>query len=250
MKWIRYQLGESISYGFVMGNLVMPVEGLPYEDFPKSGAPLELSSVCLLPPCEPSKVVCIGLNYHDHAKEMGSQLPAEPLIFLKPSTAVIGPEEEIEYPALSQNVHYEAELAVVISKEAKNVKAKDAADYIFGYTCANDVTARDLQKKDGQWTRGKSFDTFCPLGPHIETDFHPDGASIKAFLNGETRQDSDTGQLIFKVPQLIEAVSRVMTLLPGDVILTGTSSGVGSMKPGDVIEVEIEGIGRLRNRVS
>lgn len=249
MKWVRYQYKDSMSYGFIEGRFVTPVKGSYYGRYEAAGPEVELDKVCLLPPCEPTKVVCIGLNYLDHATEMGMKLPEEPLIFLKPATTVIGSDWDIEYPALSRDVHYEGELAVVIKKTAKNVKAADAAEYILGYTCGNDVTARDLQKKDKQWTRGKSFDTFCPLGPYIDTGFDPAGAFIKTFLNGDIKQDSNIDQLIFKVPELVEFISSVMTLLPGDVILTGTSSGVGPMKKGDVVEVEIEGLGRLRNRI-
>ncbi|MGN7469667.1 fumarylacetoacetate hydrolase family protein [Brevibacillus sp. SAFN-007a] len=215
----------------------------------RTGRRLSLDEIRLKAPCEPSKVVCIGLNYRDHAAEMGIELPKEPLMFLKPSTAVVGPGEPIVYPRLTGNLHYEGELAVVIKKEAKQVKASEAHDYILGFTCAIDVTARDLQMSDGQWTRAKGFDTFCPLGPAIATTLDYANARIVTRVNGEVRQDASTEQLIFPIPQLVEAVSAVMTLRPGDVILTGTPSGVGELKVGDEISVTIEGIGTLTTHV-
>lgn len=214
-----------------------------------TGLELEADQVEFLTPCTPSKVVCIGVNYKDHALEMGIELPREPLMFLKPSTSVIGPNEEIVYPSLTDNLHYEAELGVVIKKEARRIKAADAEDYILGFTCANDITARDLQHGDGQWTRAKGFDTFCPLGPVIAPKVDYQNLRITTTVNGEVRQDSNTNQMVFGIPQLLEAISAVMTLLPGDVILTGTPPGVGSLQPGDEVSVTIEGIGTLTNRV-
>ena len=180
---------------------------------------------------------------------MKHDLPKEPLFFIKPATALNDPDGEIRYPAISRNVHHEAELAVVIGRKAKHVKAAEANDYVFGYTCANDVTARDIQMSDGQWTRGKSFDTFMPLGPWIETEIDPHSLNIKGSVNGQIRQSSNTGNLIFRVPELIEFITQVLTLLPGDVILTGTPSGVGPMNIGDTVSVEIAGIGVLTNRI-
>ena len=204
-----------------------------------------------LAPVQPSKIIAVGLNYRDHAREMGLELPGEPILFMKPSTAVIGPFEEIRYPSQSSRVDYEAELAVVIGTACRNVRASRAKDCILGYTCLNDVTARDLQAKDGQWTRAKSFDTFAPIGPWIATDIEdPHALSITARLNGEVKQSSNTSNLIFSVFELVEFISSVMTLKPGDVIATGTPSGVGPMLPGDEIAIEIEGIGVLSNRVS
>lgn len=204
-----------------------------------------------LAPVQPSKIIAVGLNYRDHAREMGLDLPGEPILFMKPSTAVIGPFEEIRYPSQSSRVDYEAELAVVIGTACRNVRASRAKDCILGYTCLNDVTARDLQAKDGQWTRAKSFDTFAPIGPWIATDIEdPHALSITARLNGEVKQSSNTSNLIFSVFELVEFISSVMTLKPGDVIATGTPSGVGPMLPGDEIAIEIEGIGVLSNRVS
>ena len=201
-------------------------------------------------PCEPSKIIALGLNYQDHAAEFGRQVPDEPLIFLKPSTSVIGPEAEIIYPQMSRRVDYEAELAVIIGKTARRVKEENALEYVLGYTCFNDVTARDLQKKDGLFTRAKGFDTFAAMGPWIETGIDdPDNLTVEAYLNGELRQHSNTNNMVFSVRRLISFISQVMTLLPGDVIATGTPAGVGPMRLGDVVEVLVEGIGTLRNRV-
>lgn len=212
---------------------------------------INLSEVKLLAPVIPrSKVVCIGKNYADHAAEMDSEVPSEPIIFMKPNTSVIGPNETIVWPRMSQRIDYEAELAIVISRICKEVPAEKAKDVIYGYTLANDVTARDLQKIDGQWTRAKGFDTFCPLGPWIETEFTPDNQKITATLNGEIKQSSVLSEMIFKVPQIIEFVTNVMTLLPGDVILTGTPDGIGPMPAGSSISISIDGLGTLTNKVS
>jgi 2-keto-4-pentenoate hydratase/2-oxohepta-3-ene-1,7-dioic acid hydratase in catechol pathway len=203
----------------------------------------------LLPPVVPSKIVCVGRNYADHAKELGNEAPSEPILFLKPPSALLAPEGTIVRPAQSQLVHHEAELAIVIGREAKQVAAGQWRDYVLGFTCANDVTARDLQRRDVQFTRGKSFDTFCPIGPHIETDLDPSDLRVVARVNGETRQDGRTSQMIFSCAAMLEFISSVMTLLPGDLILTGTPAGVGSLESGDQVEIEIEGIGVLRNFV-
>ena len=212
---------------------------------------LKLSDVKLLAPVIPrSKVVCIGKNYADHAAEMGSVVPTEPIIFIKPNTSVIGPNETIVWPNMSERVDHEVELAIVIGRICKEVPAAKANDVIYGYTIANDVTARDLQKKDGQWSRAKGFDTFCPLGPWIETEFMPGDQKITATLNGEVKQSSVLSEMIFKIPQIIEFVTNVMTLLPGDVILTGTPAGIGPMPAGASISVAIEGLGTLTNKVS
>ncbi len=209
----------------------------------------DVSGVELLAPAQPSKIVCIGLNYREHANELKMKLPDEPIIFLKPPSAVLDPGKEIIYPKSSKRVDYEGELGVVIGKRCKNAEAKDYAEYILGYTCFNDVTARDLQQKDGQWTRAKSFDTFAPFGPWIAR-IDPLNVDIQTRVNGETKQKSNTSDLIFDVPRLIEFISGVMTLLPGDVIATGTPPGVGPLQKGDVVEVEIEGIGVLKNSVA
>ena len=197
----------------------------------------------------PTKIVAIGLNYHDHAKELNMAIPELPLLFMKPSTSVIGHEESIIYPALTEELHYEGELAIVIGKKARHVSKDDAPQYVAGYTCANDVTARDLQRLDGQWTRSKSFDTFCPLGPVIARDIDPTGLTIVTRVNGITKQLSNTNMMIFNVFDLITYISSIMTLLPGDVIVTGTPPGVGPLVHGDTVEVEIEGIGILKNYV-
>jgi 2-keto-4-pentenoate hydratase/2-oxohepta-3-ene-1,7-dioic acid hydratase in catechol pathway len=198
----------------------------------------------------PSKIICVGLNYKDHAREIKMELPTHPIIFLKPPTAVIGDGDKIVYPENhTKELHYEAELAIVIKEKTKNVSEKEAARYILGYTCGNDITARDLQRIDGQWTRAKSFDTFCPLGPDIVSNINPDNLDIKLYVNDKIKQSSNTNQMIFKPLYLVSFISQIMTLLPGDVILTGTPPGVGPIQKGDVVVVEIEGIGRLTNGV-
>jgi 2-keto-4-pentenoate hydratase/2-oxohepta-3-ene-1,7-dioic acid hydratase in catechol pathway len=207
-------------------------------------------AVTLLAPCRPSKIVAVGLNYRSHAEELGMPLPDEPLLFLKPSTAVIGPGDAIIYPPMSRRVDYEAELGVIIGAVAKNVSEGQAKKYILGYTCFNDVTARDLQGKDKQFTRSKSFDTFAPMGPWIETELDPENLTVQSYLGGVLKQSGTTADLVFSVYQLLSFVSRVMTLLPGDVIATGTPSGIGPMRGGDTIEIVVEGIGRLRNVVA
>jgi 2-keto-4-pentenoate hydratase/2-oxohepta-3-ene-1,7-dioic acid hydratase in catechol pathway len=195
------------------------------------------------------KLVCVGLNYRDHAKELGMAIPAEPVLFLKPETALIGPEEAIVYPAMSRRVDYEAELAVVIGRKVRDVTAAEALRCVAGYACFNDVTARDLQERDIQWTRAKSFDTFAPLGKEVGRGIDPGDLLVECYVNGARRQSSSTRNLIFPVPELVSFISRVMTLHPGDVIATGTPPGVGPLRPGDVVEVVIEGVGRLRNPV-
>ncbi|UED67517.1 fumarylacetoacetate hydrolase family protein [Brevibacillus sp. HD3.3A] len=252
---IRYERNGKIKHGWMVAEnqKVRVIEGDIYKIQTAkpimTGLELPLDEISLKAPCDPSKVVCIGLNYRDHAAEMGIDLPKEPLMFLKPSSAVVGPGEPIVYPKLTENLHYEGELAIVIKKEAKKVKAADADEYILGFTCAIDVTARDLQWSDGQWTRAKGFDTFCPLGPAIAAKLDYSNLRIVTRVNGEVRQDASTEQLIFTIPQLVEAVSAVMTLRPEDVILTGTPSGVGELKVGDEISVTIEGIGTLTTHV-
>lgn len=203
-----------------------------------------------LPPALPSKIVCIGRNYADHARELGNEPPSEPIIFLKPPSAVIGHGETIVRPPQSQRVDFEGELAIIIGTTARNVAAADWRRHVAGFTCANDVTARDLQKKDVQFTRGKSFDTFLPLGPVLETELDPSALRIMTRVNGQTRQDGNTGQMIFSCDRIVEFISAIMTLNPGDVILTGTPAGVGPLEAGDAVEVEIEGIGTLRNVVA
>jgi 2-keto-4-pentenoate hydratase/2-oxohepta-3-ene-1,7-dioic acid hydratase in catechol pathway len=262
----RFTLGDDPVYGVVSGDL--DAYGQPAEDsvvVELAGDPLyaglqatstehRLSDVRLLAPVIPrSKIVAIGRNYAAHAVELGNDLPEEPLMFLKPNTSVIGPGDQVFYPRQSERVDYEGELAVVIGRICRDVPPEQATDVIFGYTIGNDVTARDLQKKDGQWTRAKGFDSFCPLGPWIENDLDPqtfaEGVSIQTHLNGDLVQDGSTKDLIFDIPTLIAHISSVMTLLPGDVILTGTPEGIGPMQPGDEVEVSIGGLGSLTNTV-
>jgi 2-keto-4-pentenoate hydratase/2-oxohepta-3-ene-1,7-dioic acid hydratase in catechol pathway len=250
MNICRVRFKDRVLYAVLDGDRVIPIDGSIFADFTVGGEPIPLSGVQLLAPVGPSKIVAVGLNYKDHAMERGKPLPEEPLLFIKPSTAVIGPGDSIIYPHMSKRVDYEGELAVVIKRRASQLCALDPIEpYILGYTCLNDVTARDLQDKDKQFTRAKSFDTFAPIGPWIVTDLDPSALDIKTYLNGKLRQSSNTRHLIFSVPDLIRFVSNVMTLQPGDVITTGTPAGIGPMAPGDEVDVEIQGIGKLTNRV-
>jgi 2-keto-4-pentenoate hydratase/2-oxohepta-3-ene-1,7-dioic acid hydratase in catechol pathway len=222
-----------------------------YHGIQKTAAKIELSKVRLLAPVIPrSKIVCVGKNYADHAAEMGSEVPAEPIIFLKPNTAVIGPGDTIVWPAMAPTIDYEAELAIVIGRVCKEVPKERVKDVIFGYTMANDITSRELQKRDGQWTRAKSFDTFCPLGPWIETEFVPGTQRISLTVNGETKQDASISQMIFGIEDIVHFVTQVMTLLPGDVIITGTPAGIGPLPEKSTVTVSIEGLGQLTNKVS
>ncbi|HEX9021099.1 MAG TPA: fumarylacetoacetate hydrolase family protein [Nitrospirota bacterium] len=250
MKLARFLVQGRTAYGIVNGDEVAELDGDFFSPFKTLKACHALSGVNLAAPCSPSKIIAVGLNYRDHADELGMPAPEAPIIFLKPPTAVIGPNESILYPVMSARVDYEAELGVVIKDRMKRVRPDEALDCVLGYTCANDVTARDLQQRDGQWTRAKSFDTFCPVGPWIETDLDPNDLLIESFLNGERRQSSRTSQFIFRVGDLLSFISEIMTLEPGDLVITGTPHGVGPMKPGDEIEVRIEGIGSLKNPVS
>jgi 2-keto-4-pentenoate hydratase/2-oxohepta-3-ene-1,7-dioic acid hydratase in catechol pathway len=224
------------------------VEGDVFDKY-ELGAVVPLVAAELLPPVRPTKVVAIGLNYRDHALEMTKPLPAEPLMFMKPSTAVIGPGQPIQIPMWAGEIHHEAELAVVIGRRATKVSADEAMQCVLGVTCGNDVTARELQRKDVQYTRAKGFDTFAPLGPCVALGVDPSSLAIEGLVNGEVRQSSSTRELIHSVPKLIEFVTSVMTLLPGDVILTGTPSGVGPLRPGDTVTIRIEGVGELTNKV-
>jgi 2-keto-4-pentenoate hydratase/2-oxohepta-3-ene-1,7-dioic acid hydratase in catechol pathway len=253
----RFSYGEPGSGGFAFGVVegdpgveqVTVVAGHPFGDLTLTDVVVPLAGVRLLSPVLPSKVVAIGKNYADHAREMGGEPPAEPVIFLKPSTSVIGPRSAISYPALSTRVDFEGELAVVIGRLCRDVSVERAGEVVLGYTCANDVTARDLQKADGQWARAKGFDTFCPLGPWIVTDIDASDLAITTTVNGEVKQDARTSLLLHDVAKLVAFVTAVMTLLPGDVILTGTPAGVGPLRPGDDVSVTIEGIGTLTNTV-
>ncbi|MFC1921025.1 fumarylacetoacetate hydrolase family protein [Chloroflexota bacterium] len=249
MKIIRFKTDGKISYGILNGDTIQPIEGEPYKDIKPAGVSYKLSDVKLLSPCVPSKIVAMGLNYRSHAEETRNPVPETPLIFLIPPTAVIGPEDNIVYPPSSKRVDYECELAVVIKEKACRISEEDSLRYVLGYTCLNDVTARDLQTKDGQWTRGKSFDTFAPVGPCIETDLNLADVPVSTWLNGECKQSGNTSDLIFSVPVIISFISHVMTLLPGDIIATGTPSGIGPMQPGDTVEVRIAPIGILKNYI-
>lgn len=250
MKYVRVQYNEHVLYGLLEDERIRVLKSVPYLNEPAfTGEIIALADARLLAPCEPGKIICVGLNYKSHAAEVGLSLPVEPLIFLKPASAVIGPLDAIELPAVSARVDFEAELAVVIGRRARFVVQKDTDLYIWGYTCANDVTARDLQKKDGQWTRAKSFDTFLPLGPWIETELETADLEISLRQNGSLRQHSRTSDLIFSVPLLVSFISEIMTLLPGDVIITGTPAGIGPISPGDCVEISIDGIGTLTNTV-
>ena len=256
MRFVRFVHPGGVSFGVVAGDPVVggltvaEITGLPFDNIQLTGQRWALADVRLLAPIFSSKVICVGRNYADHAAEHGAQVPAEPLIFMKPSTSVIGPRDAIRLPPQSQHVEHEAELAVVIGAGgARRVDRAGAAKAIFGYTCGNDVTARDLQQSDGQWTRAKGFDSFCPLGPWIVTDLDVTDLAVTTTLNGELKQAGRTSAMVHKVPELIAYITSVMTLLPGDVILTGTPAGVGPMKPGDEVAVTVEGIGTLTNPV-
>jgi 2-keto-4-pentenoate hydratase/2-oxohepta-3-ene-1,7-dioic acid hydratase in catechol pathway len=252
MQFVRYMAGGEARYGVLEGSQVMAATGDPFSGLTPGATVGSVESLTLLPPVHPGKIVAVGLNYVDHVKEGGRDrdVPDEPVIFMKPQSALIGNGETIQLPTDTENIHYEAELAVVIGKRARRVSEADAYDYVLGLTCGNDVSARILQAKDGQWTRAKGFDTFLPLGPAVTVGLHADDLAVQSRLNGEVRQSARTSQMIFSVPRLIAFISRVMTLDPGDVIITGTPAGVGPMKPGDTIEVEVEGIGVLRNPVA
>ncbi len=248
MRITRVARPDGPAFGVVRDEYVVLVDGHPFGELSLTNQVAPLEKVRLLAPIIPSKVLCVGKNYADHAAELGSDVPAEPLIFSKPATAVVGPGDEIRLPALSELVHHEAELAVVIGRLTRKVTPAEARDAVLGYTCANDVTARDLQRRDGQWTRAKGFDTFCPLGPWIETELDPsEGLRVRALVNGEVRQHGSTADLIFGIPTIISYCAAFTTLLPGDLILTGTPSGVGPILPGDTVTIDVEGIGTLSN---
>jgi 2-keto-4-pentenoate hydratase/2-oxohepta-3-ene-1,7-dioic acid hydratase in catechol pathway len=249
LKILRYEKAGEIGYGVLKGDRIQPLKGNLFDSFTICREEIPRDEVRLLSPLDPNKLILIGRNYAAHAAEGGQPVPEEPLMFLASPTAVIGPGEVIRLPNLEDRIDHEAELAVVIGKRGKEIPRDRAMEYIFGYTCGNDVSNRILQKRDGQYTRAKSFDTFKPLGPWIETDLNPSNLAIRLTVNGEIRQDGCTKDMIFSVPILVEAISAVFPLEPGDVILTGTPSGVSPLCPGDEVQVEIEGIGTLTNRV-
>ncbi|GGW98742.1 fumarylacetoacetate hydrolase family protein [Streptomyces chryseus] len=258
MRIARFSIDGNVAFGAISAaagergpdDLVLDIiKGIPYADFELSGVKVPLSKVRLLPPVLPSKVVAIGRNYAEHAAELGNEVPDLPLTFFKPSTSVTGPGDDIAYPSFSSELHHEAELAVVIGRMCREVPRERAKDVIFGYTCANDITARDVQQREKQWARAKGFDTSCPLGPWVETDLDPADLAIQCTVNGVQRQLGRTSDMIRSVEDLIVHISEAMTLLPGDVILTGTPAGVGPLNVGDEVAVTIEGIGTLTNKV-
>ena len=255
MKILRYVPRNTTSspsprYGIIEGESVIEISGQPWGQWTRSAHSSRLADVRLLAPVEPSKIVCVGRNYAAHAAELGNEVPKEPLIFLKPSSSIIGPEEPIVLTKFSQQVEHEGELALVTGRRCSHLRdSDDALSYLLGYTCLNDVTARDIQKSDVQFSRAKSFDTFCPVGPHIETDLDPSSLHVETRVNGALRQSGKTSLMIYPVGFVVRWISRMMTLLPGDVIATGTPAGVGPLVAGDTVEVAISGVGVLRNPV-
>ncbi len=249
MRYLRAHYDGQHFYAALEDGCVKRLNGSPYEGAQFTGEEYSLNNVKLLPPSEPTKIVAVGLNYARHAAEMKETLLGRPVIFLKPTTALIAHGEEIVWPAAAAQVDHEAEQALVIGKTCKNVTPEDAPAYILGYTALNDVTARDLQKADGQWTRGKSFDTFCPVGPYVDTDFVPAHRRVQSILDDEVKQDGNTDDMLFTPAELVSFISECMTLLPGDIIATGTPEGIGPMRRGSVIEIRIEGLEALRNSV-
>ena len=257
MRLVRYHIASAAQdvslqpqFGWFLDDKIGPIEGSPFAEFSRLEATLPLDEVTLLPPVIPSKLICVGRNYVAHAREHDAEVPDVPLLFLKPPSAVIGPGETIVLPPQSQQVEHEAELVVVIGRRGRWIAPEEVQDHILGYTVGNDVTARDLQFRDGQWSRAKGFDTFCPIGPWIETDLDPSDALITCHVNGEMRQMASTRDMVFSVRQLIAFASSVMTLEPGDLLLTGTPAGVGPLLPGDEVVVTVEGIGSLGNPVA
>ena len=250
MRFARYiTKNEPECYGWVHEGKIGPLDGSPLGDFRRLEAKIDLGDVQLKSPVLPSKIICIARNYVAHAQERQAVVPEVPLLFLKPPSSIIGTEDIIILPPQSQQVEHEAELVVVIGKNGRWIPPDDALNYVLGYTIGNDVTARDLQGRDGQWTRAKGFDTFCPIGPWMETEFDPADAMITCHVNGEMRQMASTRDMVFSVRQLIAYASSVMTVNPGDILFTGTPAGIGPISPGDIVEVTIEGIGTLRNAV-
>ena len=250
MRLVRYQSGkEDARFGWLLDDRIGPIEGDPFGEYRRLEADAPLASVRLLAPVRPGKIICVGRNYVEHAREHEVEVPEVPLIFLKPPSSVLAPGEAVVLPPLSQQVEHEAELVAVIGKRGRHITPGQVREHLLGFTIGNDVTARDLQRKDGQWTRGKGFDTFCPFGPWIDTDFDPSDAVITCRVNGQMRQMASTRDMVFQIGQLVAFISAVMTLEPGDLIFTGTPAGVGPLRDGDVVEVEIEGLGLLSNPV-
>lgn len=250
MRIVRYQQkDEAPQYGWLLDDKIGEIDGDIFGRYRRRDASLPRAEVKLLAPSQPSKIVCVGRNYVDHAKELGNEVPKVPLLFLKPPSSIISSGEAIVLPPQSAQVEHEAELVVVVGKRGRHVTTEEAKNYIFGYTVGNDVTARDLQKTDGQWTRAKGFDTFCSFGPWIDTDFDPSDAVVTCRVNGQMRQMASTRDMVFSVATLVAYISSVMTLEPGDLIFTGTPAGVGPLKPGDRVDVEIDGLGAISNPV-
>ncbi len=250
MQIVRYKAATGkVEFGWVYEGKVGSIEGSPFTEYRRQVAEIPIEEVQLLPPIVPTKIICVGRNYVAHAEEHDAEVPQIPLLFLKPPSAVVGPQEKIILPPQSQRVDHEAELVVVIGKRGRWIQTDEAFDFVLGYTIGNDVTARDLQRRDGQWTRGKGFDTFCPIGPWVETEFDPADALISCHVNGEMRQMASTRDMVFSVRQLITFASSVMTLEPGDLLFSGTPAGVSPLSPGDAVMVSIEGIGELTNHV-
>lgn len=250
MKIVRFATENYVEFGIMEAEGIRRITGDVYGEFEPANELVELSAARLLCPCAPTKIIALGRNYAAHAAEHGAQVPTEPLLFFKPPSAVVGPGVEIVYPAATAQLEYEGELAVVIKKRGKDIREEDAAEYVLGYTCANDVTARDLQRKDSQWTRAKGFDTFAPLGPCIETELNPTALQITTEVNGKVVQQGNTRDMVFKIPFVLRYISEIMTLEPGDVIMTGTPEGVGRIERGDTVAVTIPGIGILENVVA
>lgn len=252
MKIVRYRIGDRTEYGIQEGGAIEALAMSPFRGMRPTGRRVEMNAVKLLVPCLPSKVVAIGANYRSHCMEVGQPIPDEPMVFFKPSTSVVGPDAVLVRPEGVERFDYEAEVGIVIGRRAFKVSREEALDYVLGYTCTNDVSVRDWQNivPGWQWARAKGSDTFSPIGPCIETEADPYNLPVESRLNGETRQKSSTSDLVFPIPELIRYVTETITLLPGDVIMTGTPSGVGGMQPGDVIEIIVEGVGTLRNHVA
>lgn len=249
MRIVRFRAGDKTRYGVLEGMQILEYAGTPYGTFTRARKRWALRQTVLLAPVVPSKIVAVGLNYREHAELMNLSIPTDPTIFFKPISALCGPDDPVVFPPRVEQLRYGGELAVVMKKRCRNVVPERAKEYVLGYTCLNDVTAHDFEIRDGHPTRAKGFDSFCPVGPCIATDIDPSGVEIETFLNGERKQGSNSKDLIFPVEDLIARISAVMTLLPGDVIATGSPAGAGPMQPGDKVEVRIEGIGTLRNAV-
>lgn len=249
MRYVRIETQDGPRWGVVKDDSVLTLKSAPYEGLEYDGGSTQLSGCRLLPPCEPTKIVCVGKNYLEHAREMGAEPPGFPVLFLKGPNTLNRQDGAIQAPSFVERLDYEGELGVVIRRRAKNVKENDFADYVLGYTCLNDVTARDIQQHDGQWTRGKSMDGFCPVGPWVVDEINPSALKLETRLNGKTVQQGNTADLITSVGKLIAFITAAMTLEPGDVVATGTPAGIGPMVPGDAVEVEIEGIGVLKNQI-